>query len=78
MPDLVNYSVTRLPNASLSVPRWQINGQVVDSKTQKTVIADITANNVLFPNVLSNLTTQQQDDWVNKVVLDLVFQRFGL
>ena len=78
MPDLVNYSVTRLANASVTIPRWQINGQIVDSQTQKIVIADITADNAIFPNVLSKLTNQQQDDWVSSVVQQLIFKRFGL
>jgi hypothetical protein len=78
MPDLINYSVTRLSNASLSVPRWQIQGQIVDSATQQTVIQDITAANVVFPTVLGQLTSAQQDDWVNGVVQQLIFKRFGI
>jgi hypothetical protein len=78
MPDLINYSVTRLSNASLSVPRWQVQGQIVDSQTQQTVIADITAANIVFPTVLGQLSTTEQDDWVNGVVQQLIFKRFGL
>lgn len=78
MPDLINYSVTRLANASLSVPRWQINGQIVDSQSQLTVIRDLTAANVIFPNVLGQLSNNAQDQWVNEVVQDLIFRRFGI
>jgi hypothetical protein len=79
MPDLMNYSVTRLANASVSIPRWSIQGQIVDQdKGGHGVIADITAANVIFPNVLGNLTVAQQDSWVNDVVQQLIFKRFGL
>lgn len=78
MPDLVNYSVTRLANAQITTPRWQIQGQIVDSKTQQTVIQDITAASIIFPNVLGSLTTAQQDQWVSEVVQNLIFRRFGL
>lgn len=78
MPDLSNYTVTRLANASITTPRWAIAGQIVDSKTQQTVIQDITAANIIFPNVLGSLTNAQQDEWVNGVVQQLIFKRFGL
>ena len=78
MPDLVNYSVVRLASASVVIPRWQILGQIVDSQTQQTVIADISADNAIFPNVLSKLTAAQQDEWVAGVVQALIFKRFNL
>lgn len=79
MADLVGFSITRLSNASLSVPRWSIAGQIVDSQTQLTVIQDFTgANAITFPNVLGNLTNAQQDKWVADVVADLLWRRFGL
>ena len=78
MPDLINYTVTRLANATLSVPQWKIDGQIVNSKDHTIVIQDLTAAGVLFPNLLSNLTTAKQDEWVQEVVLNLIFRRFGL
>lgn len=78
MPDLVNYSITRLANAQITAPQFRVDGQVVDSKTQKTVIADLTANNIIFPNVLGSLTTAQQDAWVADVMRDLIYRRFGI
>ena len=79
MPDLMNFSITRLANANLSVPRWSIEGQFVDSQTQQTVLRDFMgANAVLFPNVLGNLTDEQQDRWVESVIRDLLHQRFGV
>lgn len=75
----MNYSVTRLANASLSVPRWSVEGRIVDSQTQQTVIQDFTgANAVLFPNVLGNLSNAKQNQWVEEVVRDLIFRRFGI
>lgn len=79
MPDLLDYSVTRLSNATLSVPRWSVEGRIVDSQTQQTVIEDFTgANAVVFPSVLGNLSAAGQDRWVHQVVQDLIFKRFGI
>lgn len=79
MPDLVQFSITRLANASLSVPRWSVAGKIVDSKTQQQTLADFTgANAIIFPTVLGNLTTAQQDDWVAQVIGDLLHKRFGV
>jgi hypothetical protein len=77
MPDLVQFSITRLANASVSIPRWTVAGRIVDSKTQQTVLQDFTgANAVTFPNVLGNLTAAQQDDFVQHVVLEILQKRF--
>ena len=79
MPDLIQYSVTRLANANLNVPRWRVEGKIVDSQTQQTVLNDFTgANAVTFPNVLGNLTSAQQNRWVEDVVQDLIYRRFGI
>jgi hypothetical protein len=76
--DLINYGVTRLANVTLSVPRWQIDGQIVSTSNHATVIADITADGAIFPNVLGKLTNAQQDDWVAGVVQQLIYRRFSL
>jgi len=79
MPDLLNFSITRLANASINIPRWSVEGKIVDSKNQAQVLQDFTgANAVIFPNVLSNLTAAQQDVWVEKVVTELILKRFGI
>lgn len=78
MADLLDFSITRLANASVSIPRWRVEGRIVDSQTQRDVVRDFTgANAVTFPNVLGNLTAAQQDEWVQQVVTDLIFKRFG-
>lgn len=79
MADLLDYSVTRIANATISVPRWRVEGRIVDSQTQQQVIADFTgANSVIFPTVLGNLSSAGQDRWVQQVVQDLIFKRFGI
>ena len=57
MPDLKNFAITPLTNATLSVPRVQLSGQVVSSDATQTVLADFTgANAVSFPAVLGTLS----------------------
>jgi hypothetical protein len=74
---LVNFSITRIANATISVPRWTISGQIVDSKSQQTVLQDFTgANAVTFPTVLGNLTAAQQDELVPQIVIWLLQKRF--
>jgi hypothetical protein len=79
MPDLVQFGITRLANASLSVPRWQVSGQIVDSKTQQTVLADFTGGNaVIFPTILGQLSNARQDELVAGWITGLLHDRFGV
>ena len=77
MAQLQQYSVTRMANAQLTVPRWNIEGILLnDAQVQ---VADFTgANSIVFPTVLGNLTAAQQDRWVEHVVTELILKRFGL
>jgi hypothetical protein len=79
MADLVSFDITRLANASLSVPRWQVTGKIVDSKTQQTVLADFTgANQVIFPTILGQLSNARQDELVAGWITGLLHDRFGV
>jgi hypothetical protein len=79
MPDLLEFSVTRIAPASMSVPRWTISGKIVDSKNQGLVLQDFTGGNtVTFPNVLGQLTNAQQDRLVEMIVRQILEFRFGL
>jgi hypothetical protein len=78
MPDLLDYSVTRIANAQLTVPRWSIAGRIVDSQDQSIEIQDFSGSPIIFPTVLGNLSAAQQDRWVEEVVRDLIYRRFGL
>lgn len=80
MPDLLNFQIVRNGTVSLpSAPTWKITGLVVDSTDQSIVIRDFTgANGVNFPQVLGQLTNAQQDDFVNKIVMDILQKRFGI
>lgn len=76
--DLQQFSITRAGTANLTVPVWTIAGKVTNSKTG-AVIRDFTGANVVsFPQVIGQLSAEQQDAFVQKVVTDLVFQRLGL
>ena len=77
MPDVMEFSVTRISNASVSLPRWTIAGKLVDSKTQKQVIADFTgANAITFPQILTSLTAAERDEMVQMIVMWLLQKRF--
>lgn len=80
MPDLLNFSIVRNGTVSLpNAPTWLISGKIVDSTNQVTVLRDFTgANSVSFPQVLGSLTAAQQDDFVQRVVQDILSKRFGL
>lgn len=79
MADLVQFSITRLANASLSVPRWQVAGKIVDSQTQQTVLQDFTgANAVIFPTILGQLSNARQDELVAGWITGLLHDRFGV
>jgi hypothetical protein len=80
VPDLLGFTVVRNGTVSLpAAPTWKISGRIVDSKKQQTVLQDFTGVNAVdFPQVLGNLTAAQQDDFVAKVVMDLLSKRFGL
>ena len=77
MPDLKDFTITRIANASVIVPRWQLSGQLVDSQTQETVLADFTGANVVnFPGVLTTLTAAQQDELIALIVNWLLVKKF--
>jgi len=61
MADILQFQITALASASVNVPRAQIEGKVVDSANQSTVIADFTgANALIFPAVITTLTAAQR------------------
>ena len=61
MADLMDFVMTPLGPAAMTVPRVQITGRVVDSADQSIVLGDFTgANAILFPNVLAALNQEQR------------------
>jgi hypothetical protein len=74
MSDLVEFSVVRNGTANLTVPVWTIKGKVVDDGR---VSADFSAG-INFPQVLGQLTNNQQDRLVEKIVRDIITYRFGV
>lgn len=76
MPDLKNFTITPLTNASMSVPRFTISGQVVSSDATQTVLADFTgANAVTFPNVLTSLSAADRLELVEFIAVWLLRKR---
>lgn len=79
MADLVQFSITRISNANMNVPRWSIAGKIVDSQAQASVVADFSGvNAVTFPTVLGQLTQAQQDRLVELIVRQILEFKFGV
>ncbi len=78
MADLLEFSVVRNGTVSLpNAPTWLINGKIVDSATQQTVLRDFTgANAISFPQALANLTAAQMNSFVEAITLELIRRRF--
>lgn len=78
MPDLRGFSMTRNGAVTVSVPRFVISGQIVDSTTGE-LIADFSgANAITFPQVLGQLTNPQVAEVVEMIVSRLVSRRLGI
>lgn len=79
MPDLLNFLITPLGAASVSVPRAQIEAKVVDSSNQGTVIADFTgANALIFPAVIGTLSAADRLELAQLIAHWLVRKKAGL
>lgn len=76
MPDLKDFAITPLTNATFSVPRVQISGRVVSSDATQTVIADFTGvNAVTFPNILGPLSAADRLELVELIATWLLRKR---
>lgn len=71
--DIMGFDVTDLPNQSLTVNRFAIEFNLVDSQTQQAVLLDRKAGNrLVWPNGLSGLTVAERrrviraaiDEWL--------------
>jgi hypothetical protein len=68
--DLKNYSIIRNGNITVSIPRYNITCDVVDSQNGKY----IRSFNVTFPNVLNNLSEQQLDELFTSFI-DMIIKK---
>ena len=79
MPDLLQFKITALGNASVTVPRAQFEALVVDSSDQSTVLADFTgANALIFPAVMATLTAAQRQEFAQMIAHWLVKTKAGI
>lgn len=78
MPDFLQFKITALASAAVTVPRAQIEALVVDSTNQSQVIADFTgANALIFPAVIATLTTAQRLDLARLIANWLIQTKAG-
>ncbi len=77
MPDLQNFAVARTTNATITnAPRWTISGQITNSKTG-ALIRDFTGASALtFPQVFALFSAADQDELVQKWVMDMIRKQF--
>lgn len=89
MPDVTDFQIVRLANASLTVPRWQVSGKIVSDPAGvwggtgappvQPVLKDFTgANAVVFPAILGQLPAVRQDEIVAGWIIGLIKERFGV
>lgn len=80
MPDLQQFTITPLSNASVTVPRFTISAQITNSKTG-AVLFDFTGANVItFPADLPTLlpTAAERREFVEQIALYLLRKKAGL
>lgn len=73
MPDLQNFAVARTTPLTINnAPRWIISFQITDSRDGR-LIRDFTgANSFTFPQVLGTFSQADQDELVQKWVMDMI------
>lgn len=76
MPSIRQFTVAPLVAVQVTVPRFQIEAQILDD--DGTVIADYTgANALVFPAVLATLTPAQRRLVLEGMLLKLLLYRAG-
>jgi hypothetical protein len=79
MPDFLQYAITPLGNASVTVPRATIAALIVDSMDQSITIADFTGANALnFPVVLTTLSAADRAELIQMLAGWLLLKKAGL
>lgn len=80
MPDLQNFSITPLSNASVNVPRFRIECVITDSQTG-AVILDLTgASAIVFPTDLGSIfpTAAERREFIDHLAHYLIRKKAGL
>ena len=80
MPDLQQYQLTPLSNASLTVPRFQIECVVTDSQSGAVLFDFTGANAIVFPRDLLTLypTAAERRAFADLIANELIRKKAGL
>lgn len=80
MPDLQEFSITLLTNATVNVPRFRIECVITDSQTG-AVLQDLTgANAIVFPTDLGTIfpTAAEKREFIDQLAHYLIRKKAGL
>lgn len=68
MPDFQNFSITRNGNVTVSVPRYNISCDVVDSSSGEL----IRSFSVTFPAILQNFSNEQLKELFDDLIIKAI------
>jgi hypothetical protein len=78
VPDFQQFSLVRNGTVSLpNAPQWKFELLITDSTTGETLHDFTGANALFFPQILGQLTPEQQDEFVAHSVNWLIHKRAG-
>ena len=76
MPDLQNFSVTVLPDATVTIPQLKIELQVVSSDGTQTVLTDMTGSRaIVWPTALATLSLAERAEMAEMLARWLLTKR---
>ena len=77
MPDLMNLTITDLPDVTATVPRFQVSVEVHHSQTG-AMLNDFSGPNAWnFPGVLLSLTSQQRKSLLRGLIHRIILMKIG-
>lgn len=79
MPDVKDFTITDIADASITVNRFRIEGRIVNSVTGE-VIADFTgANAVTWPNIFGEFTgAERKEFFMHHILIPYLKWKFNL
>lgn len=77
--DLQQFSVVKGSPKAAVLPRFTISAKITESDAPYTVLFDFTGQNaIVWPDVINELTPEQQDEMINRLAIWLVRTKAGL